>query len=65
MVEKKKGVKASGNCANKATLLTLHQATGHLTVYLRAGSIGRGISEPQAHTLQKGLKLLASDAIYY
>lgn len=60
MVEKKKGVKASGNCANKATLLTLHQATGHLTAYL-----GAGLSEPQAHTLQKGLKWLASDVLYY
>lgn len=65
MVEKKKGVKASGNCANKVTLLTLHQATGHLTAYLGAGSVARGISEPQAHALQKGLKLLASDAIHY
>lgn len=30
-----------------------------------AGSVARDVSEPQAHTPQKGLKLLASDVIYY
>lgn len=48
-----------------ATLFSLHQATGHLTAYLGARSVARGISERQAQTLQKGLKLLASDVIYY